>query len=321
MTGQDGAYLAKRLQQKGISVTGTCRDPTTSDLWRLRELDVLDAATLYRCDLANFGQIETVLKSTKPDWVFNFAGVTSLGEAAENPELTYRVNGVAVEHMLDVFFAQNPEGRFFQASSAQLLLSDDSDDPGVLAYSDGKRSADQSVLSARRAGHFAVSGMLFNHESPLRTERFVSRKIAAGLVQWRDRGGPALRLGALDQVRDWSFAGDIVSGAFLSLAHCEPDDYQFASGAAHKVRDWVDVGCEALGIELVWSGTGLDEIATCRSTGKAVVEIDPMFYRPEESERLVGDPSKAANVLRWRPEYDFEGLVSLMIKAELKRSA
>ena len=320
MTGQDGAYLAKRLLEKGISVSGTCRDPATSDLWRLQVLGIQEDVTLYPCDLSDFSKIERSFLSSEPDWVFNFAGVTSLGEAAENPVLTRRVNGDAVSHMLSFFFGVNPKGKFFQASSAQLLLSDLSDDPGVLAYSDGKRVAEEAVQKARQSGHFAVSGMLFNHESPLRTERFVSRKIVSGLVQWRDHNGPAIRLGALDQVRDWSFAGDIVDGAYLSLLRDDPDDYQFASGVAHRVRDWVDVGCEVLGIEPVWAGEGVDEIATCKTSGRTIVEIDPAFYRTDESERLVGDPSKARNLLDWRPDYDFAGLVRLMIEAELKRS-
>lgn len=321
MTGQDGAYLAKLLLEKGISVSGTCRDPAASDLWRLQALGIQEDVTLYPCDLSDFSQIECTFLSSEPDWVFNFSGVTSLGEAAENPDLTRCVNGEAVSHMLKFFFGVNPKGKFFQASSAQLLLSGQTDDPGVLAYSDGKRVADEAVQKARQAGHYAVSGMLFNHESPLRTERFVSRKVAAGLVQWRDQKGPAIRLGALDQVRDWSFAGDIVKGAYLSLLRDDPDDYQFASGVAHRVRDWVDIGCEVLGIEPVWTGEGVDEIARCKTSGKTIVEIDPAFYRADESERLVGDPSKARNLLDWRPDYDFEGLVRLMIEAEFKRSA
>ncbi|MAK62010.1 MAG: GDP-mannose 4,6-dehydratase [Ponticaulis sp.] len=326
VTGQDGAYLAKLLLGQGCRVFGTCRNTEPENLWRLSSLGIAGQIDLKHCDLGQVDQIEQLISDIRPDQIYNLAAVSSLDEAYADPDGTQDVNGHAVQAMLDTAFGVRPDTRFFQASSAQIFgntevwpQTETSARSPQTPYATAKIIADDAVKAARGKGHFAVSGILYNHESPLRTDRFVSRKIAAGLVRLvRGNDGP-LRLGSLDAQRDWSFAGDIMRGAALALSHPNPQDYILASGVPHRVRDWVEIGAAHLGLELEWRGRGVEEIGIDAVSGRTIIETDPAFYRAVEPARLIGDPSRAKRHLGWSAEVDLTSLVKLMIEAELAR--
>ena len=322
-SGQDGSYLSDLLLKQGWKVTGTCQNVHSSDPWRLRMLGISDRIELISCALSDEGAVRSAVTTTKPDAVFNVAAISSLEEARENPDLTIRINGTAVGWMLDELFDQNSDARFFQASSAQIFGSPETapqTETSVRSpensYAEAKILADENVDRARSQGHFAVSGILYNHESPLRTERFVSRKIASGLVDLLDEASGPLEIGSLDAVRDWSFAKDFMEGAVLAVEASAPDQYIFASGVASRVRDWINYGAEYLGLEINWSGQGIEEEGRCARTGRLLVKVDPKFYRAIDPARLIGDPSKARSVLGWTPKMDLQALVHLMIDAE-----
>ena len=326
VTGQDGAYLSKSLIDRGYCVQGTTRSTNDENLWRLKALGIDKKIGLYDCGLSDFDQIRKIISETQPDFVYNLAAVSSLGEAFEDPDGTMRVNADAVEVIISSLFSQFPEARFFQASSAQIFgepLTWPQTEESIRApqspYAEAKIRADEAVANARKQGFFAVSGILYNHESPLRSGRFVSRKIAEGLVRYSKQKTGALKLGTLNAERDWCFAGDVMSGAILALSHSVASDYIFASGKSHRVRDWVEIGAIHLGLVLYWEGEGLNEIAIDRNNGHKVIEIDPAFYRESDPAKLVGFADKARQELGWTPEFQFSALVRLMIDAELAR--
>ncbi|WP_293610872.1 GDP-mannose 4,6-dehydratase [Ponticaulis sp.] len=323
VTGQDGAYLACRLLQKGMTVIGTCRDVERSDLWRLRRLGVLEQIDLRSCPFEGTSSVSELLSSEAPDYVFNLAGVTSLAEANADPELCRFANGELVGVMLESAFDANPSARFFQASSSQIFGAAHSSPQTILSdrapgnvYAEAKCGADEFVSEARKHGSFAVSGILYNHESPLRTEAFISRKIVAGLSGLAKGQGDALLLGNLDAVRDWSFAGDIVEGIHRSLICDVPRDYILASGIARTVRDWADEAASCLEMELIWEGRGLEQRASCGQTGRPLIAISPDFYQGETGVDMVGDIEATMRQLDWTPQTSFTSLVKLMVEAE-----
>ncbi|MAP94572.1 MAG: hypothetical protein CMK07_06425 [Ponticaulis sp.] len=326
-TGQDGAYLTQILSERKCRLIGTCQNTSTSDIWRLDYLGVRDAISLETCVLADAEQIGDIIRRHQPDKVFNLAGVTSLGEADADAMATRQINRDAVGVMMDTLFSEQPQARFFQASSAQVFGKPDIVPQTELTpinplnvYAQAKVEADNLVENARDDGYFAVSGLLYNHESPLRTSRFVSRKIVSGIVGLLEPNAEPFRIGSLNSVRDWSFARDIMLAADLSLRAQQPNSYILASGQAHTVRDWVEIALQEVGFVFHWQGEGLDERAVCGRTGRTLVGIDPRFYRTDDPATLIGDASRARSELNWKPEFSFDELVKHMVAAELQRS-
>ncbi|MAJ08319.1 GDP-mannose 4,6-dehydratase [Ponticaulis sp.] len=297
ITGQDGAYLARRLLDLGFEVTGTCQNAQLSDKWRLQFVGICEQVRLVTCGLDNAKAVQQVVWETEPDWFFNLAGYTSLAEANVSRDKTLFVNGEIVGVMLDSATDAKDSVRFFQASSAQVFGNEttgpQTEETPVNPenfYAEAKVVADDIVADARSAGVFAVSGVLYNHESPLRTERFLSRKVTMGMVEAARNSEFVLRVGNLNSRRDWSYADDFMKAAVLSLQNKAPSRYILSSGQFHCVRDWIEIAAAYLGLDIRWQGDGVDEIAVDTKTGRTIVAVAPEFYRAQDPDGLIGNP-------------------------------
>ena len=327
VTGQDGAYLARRLLDLGFDVTGTCQHAQLSDKWRLHFVGVCERVKLVTCGLDSAKAVQQVIRDTEPDWVFNLAGYTSLAEADVSRDKTLFVNGEIVRVMLDSATDANDSVRFFQASSAQVFgneitgpQTEETPANPENFYAEAKVIADDIVADARSAGVFAVSGVLYNHESPLRTERFLSRKVTMGLVEAARAPEFVLRVGNLNSRRDWSYADDFMEAAILSLQNEASSRYILSSGQFHCVRDWIDIGAAHLEIDMKWQGDGVDEVAVDTKTGRTIVAVAPEFYREQDPDGLIGNPQCAEQKLGWSARTPFSSLVEMMVTADLARA-
>ncbi len=327
ITGQDGAYLARRLLALGFDVTGTCQDAQLSDKWRLHFIGICEQVRLVTCGLDNARAVREVIRETEPDWVFNLAGYTSLAEADVSRDKTLFVNGEIVRVMLESATDAKGSVRFFQASSAQVFGNETSgpqtEETPVNPenfYAEAKVIADDIVADARSAGVFAVSGVLYNHESPLRTERFLSRKVTMGMVEASRDQEFVLRVGNLNSRRDWSYADDFMEAAVLALQNETSGRYILSSGQFHCVRDWIDIGATYMGLDIKWHGDGVDEIAVDVKTGRTIVAVAPEFYRAQDPDGLIGNPQRAGQKLGWSARTPFNLLVEMMVSADLARA-
>ena len=326
--GQDGAYLAQHLLELGYHVIGTVRRSSSDNFWRLRELGVLDRIEIVNLELLEASQITRVVRRFQPDEFYNLAAQSFVGSSFDEPVYAAETNGVAVLHILEALREFSPHTRFYQASTSEMFglvqAQHQSETTAFYPrspYGVAKAYAHWITVNYREAhGLFTACGILFNHESPLRGPEFVTRKIAAGLAAIATGRAKELRLGNLDAMRDWGFAGDYVVGMQQMLQAAEPSDYVLASGAAQSVRDFIVAACAALNLSLTWEGSGLDEVGHLKGAGKeGRVVIDPAYFRPAEVDFLRGDASKAERILGWKPKVSFAGLVEMMCAAELTR--
>ncbi|MBL9039939.1 MAG: GDP-mannose 4,6-dehydratase [Archangium sp.] len=306
------------LVAKGYRVFGFVRDATPPTR-------VPREVTLIHGDLTRAASIRDAVAQAAPDQLYNFGGVTDLATAYQQPELTWQVNAEAVATMVDAALEVNPAVRFLQASSSEVFLPSEAplteasprDWQTQNPYAKAKMAVDRDVIARARArGGFAVSAILFNHESPRRSDKSVLRKIARTLARIRGGDPTPLRLGNLDMARDWGFAGDYAEAMWRMLQREVADDFVIATGRLHTVKDAVEIAAAALGLELRWSGEGADTIARDVDE-RRVVEVDPTLFRPAERHPKVGDPGKASRLLGWRSTVGLRALVELMVRAEL----
>ena len=301
ITGQDGFYLSRLLQDKGYKIFG------------------------FTGDLGDAGAIIRVVEESQPDEVYNLGGISDLGSAIANPERTMKINYEAAINLLNQSRKVNPNVQFCQASSAEIFSKSNSapqDENAVYGpanpYGVAKLRVQQEIKRQRdEEGIFACSAILYNHESPRRSEKFVTKKITMTLAKIKLCLTKILELGNLNAVRDWGFAGDYMEAMWIMLRQDKPDDYVIATGIPHTVKDFVNVAAKYLGIELAWEGTGENEVAK-NSSGEIVVKVNPEFYRPLEQNAVIGDNSKAKSVLGWEPHTSFKELVELMTEEDLK---
>ncbi len=328
ITGQDGAYLTKLLLDKGYEVFGGFRRTSNLDTWRLRELGVEKDVTLVPLDLFEFSNIFRLIESIQPDEVYNLAAQSFVGVSFEQPMVTLDINGVGVLRFLESLRTVSPNARFYQASTSEMfgkVQEVPQRETTTLyprsPYGVAKVCAHWMTVNYREAHDlFACSGILFNHESPLRGPEFVTRKISQGVARITLGEQEKITLGNLSAARDWGFAGEYVEAMWLMLQHERPDDYVIATGETHNVREFVEEAFSAAGTEISWKGSGVEEVGIDTETGKTVVDVSPDYYRPTEVDILTGDPSKAKNVLGWNPQTKFSRLVKMMVEADLKRS-
>jgi GDPmannose 4,6-dehydratase len=326
ITGQDGAYLARFLLAKGYRVVGARR--SRSDPWRLRELKIAGEVEYVELDLVTAADPAPILNRLKPDEVYNLAAQSSVALSFERPLETAEADAIGPLRLLEAVRQVLPAARVFQASSCDMFgaaatgapLDETTPFRPKSPYGIAKLFAHAMTVAYReRHGIAAASGILFNHESPLRGPEFVTRKITRTLARIR-RGAPeVLELGNLDAARDWGFAGDYVEAMWLMQQHAPAEDFVLATGKAHTVREFVEAAAGRLGLALEWSGDGLDEQAVDRRTGKAVVRVNPQFYRPVEAATLIGNAARAESVLGWRPATAFAEVVGMMAEADDRR--
>ena len=315
ITGQDGAYLAHLLLQKGYSVTGAVREGAKMSAFgsqALRALGIEHDVRLVEVDFADPRTLQNAIQISQPDEIYNLAAQSSVARSFQEPALTGEVSGLAVAHLLAAAQQICPDSRFFQASSSEMFgmanevpLLETTPFYPRSPYGAAKVYAHWMTVTYRESYHYhANCGILFNHESPLRPEQFVTRKIARAVARIKHGLENTLSLGNLDVERDWGFAGDYVEAMYLMLQQEVGDDYIIATGHTHSLRDFVRAAFDYVDLNY-----------------EDYVRIDPAFFRPAEINTVVGDPSKARRQLGWEPRMQFSQLVGFMVEAELKRVA
>lgn len=332
VTGQDGAYLARLLLEKGYTVHGIKRRSSSFNTGRIEDIyqdPHVDhpRLVLHYGDMTDATNLIRIVQETQPDEIYNLAAQSHVQVSFETPEYTANADGIGVLRLLEAIriLGLEKKTRFYQASTSELYglvqeVPQRETTPFYprSPYAVAKMYAFWITVNYREAyGLFACNGILFNHESPLRGETFVTRKITRAAAAIHLGKQDKLYLGNLDAKRDWGHAREYVRGMWLMLQQEEPEDYVLATGVTTQVRQFVEWAFEDVGIELGWSGTGVDEKGFDRATGKDIVEIDPRYFRPTEVELLLGDPSKAKQKLGWTHETSVRELAREMVKNDL----
>ncbi len=331
ITGQDGSYLAELLTGKGYEVHGIVRQSSSFNSQRIDSLlkDRHKAGgvnlTLHYGDLTDTSAVNRLVEKVQPDEIYNLAAQSHVAISFQQPEYTSEVNAMGTLRLLDALKDFRANTRFYQASTSELFgkaqqvpQSETTPFYPRSPYAVSKLHAFWFVKNYREAYNlFACNGILFNHESPRRGKKFVTRKITNAVALIRHGFEEALYLGNLDAKRDWGYAPDYVDAMYRMLQLDRPDDFVIATGHTHTVREFAERAFAAGGFTLVWKGAGVEETGLDRATGKTLVRIDPLYFRPSEVDLLIGDASKARAALGWAPKVEFEELVRLMVEADL----
>ena len=325
VTGQDGAYLSKLLLEKGYEVHGAYRRTASTDFGRLAELGVEKDVKRVSFDLLESANILRVIERIQPDEVYNLAAQSFVALSFEQPIYTADADGLGAARILEAIRTFAPKARFYQASTSEMFgkvhaipQTEETPFHPRSPYGVAKLYGHWITKNYRESyGMHACSGILFNHESPLRGTEFVTRKITATLALMRHGKADILELGNLDAKRDWGFAGDYVEGMWRMLQTDEPDDFVLATGRTETVRDFVAYAAKAAGFDLEWDG----DDARDRATGRPIVRVNPEFHRPAEVDLLLGDATKAKEKLGWVAKVNLEGLVTMMVEADLDKAA
>ena len=328
VTGQDGSYLAKLLLDKGYNVVGAARRSASVNLWRLDFLGIRDRVKMVPMELLEYSNICKVVQDHKPDEFFNLAAQSFVAASFEVPLYTADADAIGVARILEAIRQYSPETKFYQASTSEMFgkvqeVPQKESTPFYprSPYGVAKLYGHWITVNYRESyGLHASCGILFNHESPLRGLEFVTRKITAGLANVKYGHQSHIELGNMDAKRDWGFAGDFVEGMWRMLQQPEGSEYVLATNETHTVRSFVENAGKALGMNIEWTGEGVNEFGTDTKTGKVVVKINPQFYRPAEVDLLIGDPHKAQSELGWERQMSYEGLVEAMAKADDDRA-
>ena len=329
ITGQDGAYLAALLLEKGYSVIGGYRRSSTSNFWRLAELGIANHPNLSLTpfELCDSGSILSLIRRESISEIYNLAAQSFVSTSFSHPEETSNITGLGCLNILEAIRNSDCAPRFYQASTSEMFgkvqaipQSEDTPFYPRSPYGVAKLYAHWMTVNYRESyGIFGTSGILFNHESPMRGKEFVTRKITDAVARIKLGKLDCLELGNMDVKRDWGYAKDYVEGMWRMLQSEKPDTYVLATGRTETVRDFVKLAFDAADIEVEFSGTGEREIAKDTKTGNTVVRVNPLFYRPAEVDLLIGDPSKAERELGWKATTKLEELCQMMVKADLRR--
>tara|TARA_B100001057_G_scaffold335578_1_gene336275 strand:- start:2521 stop:3543 length:1023 start_codon:yes stop_codon:yes gene_type:complete len=325
ISGQDGAYLAELLLCKGYEVYGGERRSASGSMWRLDKLGIFSDVRIVDFELSEFSNINNVIEKVQPDEFYNLAAQSFVGSSFDVPIMTSDVTGLGCLRVLESIRNFNKDIKFYQASSSEMFgkvqaIPQDENTPFYprSPYGVAKLFGHWATINYRESYDMhACSGILFNHESPLRGEEFVTRKITKALSRIKLGIQDKLELGNLDAKRDWGFAGDYVQGMYKMLQHDTPDDYVLSTNETHSIRDFIGLACNLLDIKITWDGHGINEHAINKENGKTIISINEKFYRPAEVDLLIGDSSKARKVLNWENKVSFEKLVEMMVESDL----
>ncbi|MDD5400378.1 MAG: GDP-mannose 4,6-dehydratase [Sulfurimonas sp.] len=330
ITGQDGAYLAQLLLEKDYEVYGTYRRTSSVNFWRIEELGIEKHPNLHliEYDLTDQANSIRMVSDIKPDEIYNLAAQSFVGVSFEQPLATAHITGLGCVHLLEAIRIVDPKIKFYQASTSEMFglvqeIPQKESTPFYprSPYGVAKLYAHWMVINYRESYNiFGCSGILFNHESPLRGREFVTRKITDSVAKIKLGKLDVLELGNMDAKRDWGFAKDYVEGMYLMLQAPKPDTYVLATNRTETVRDFVTMAFKAVSIELEFKGSDENEVAIDKATGKVVVRVNPKFYRPAEVELLIGNPQKAKDELGWEPKCTLEELCAMMVKEDLRRN-
>ncbi len=330
ITGQDGAYLAQLLLEKGYEVYGAYRRTSSLNLWRLQFLNIENHPNLH---LIEFNLLDAsccvrVISQIQPDEVYNLAAQSFVGVSFEQPLLTSQTTGVGAVNLLEAIRIINPNIKFYQASTSEMFGNVQEIPQTELTrfyprspYGVAKLFAHWMTINYRESyGIFASSGILFNHESPLRGIEFVTRKITDAVAKYHLGNLDVLELGNLNASRDWGYAKEYVEGMYLIMQYDKPDTFVLATNRTYTVRHFVEMAFKAIGVEVKWQGKHEEEIGINKANGAEIVRVNTKFFRPCEVEMLIGNPAKVKNELGWESKIDIEELCKIMVEADITRN-
>ncbi len=330
ITGQDGAYLAQFLVEKGYKVYGAYRRTSSENFWRIEYLGFQDDSNLefIELDITDQSNIIRIISKHEIDEIYNLAAQSFVGVSFEQPIMTSLTTGLGVTHLLEAVRIVNPKIRFYQASTSEMFgkvqeIPQKESTPFYprSPYGVAKLYAHWMTVNYRESYDiFGCSGILFNHESPLRGKEFVTRKITDSVAKIHLGLQSSIELGNLDAKRDWGFAKEYVEGMFLILQQNKPDDYVLATGVNSTVRNFVSLAFGEIGIDVEWHGKKEKEVGVNAVSGEKVVTINPKFYRPAEVELLIGNATKAKEKLNWQATTDLKNLAGIMVRSDIKRN-
>ncbi|NIH11934.1 MAG: GDP-mannose 4,6-dehydratase [Serratia symbiotica] len=330
ITGQDGAYLAELLLEKGYVVYGTYRRTSSVNFWRIEELGIAKHPNLnlVEYDLTDLSTSIRLLQQTGATEVYNLAAQSFVGVSFEQPITTAEITGIGPVNLLEAIRIVNPKIRFYQASTSEMFglvqaVPQKEDTPFYprSPYGVAKLYAHWMIINYRESyGIFASSGILFNHESPLRGREFVTRKITDSVAKIKLGQLAVLELGNMDAKRDWGFAKEYVEGMWRMLQAEQPDTFVLATNRSETVRDFVSMAFKAAGMTLRFEGKEEQEVGIDVATGKMRVRVNAKFYRPAEVELLIGNPERAKEILGWQPKTNLEQLCQMMVEQDIRRN-
>lgn len=329
IAGQDGAYLTKLLLDKGYKVHGLVRRASIERYDRIEQYLDNPNIHLHYGDMTDATNLIRIISEIQPDEIYNLAAMSHVHVSFDTPEYTANADGLGTLRLLEAIriLGLEKKTKIYQASTSELYgkvqetpQSETTPFYPRSPYAAAKIYAYWITVNYREAYNiFASNGILFNHESPLRGETFVTRKITIAVANIKNGKQECLYLGNLDAKRDWGFAGDYVEAMWLILQQEKSDDFVIATGQTRTVREFVERAFAEAAIEIEWQGNGIDEKGIDKATGKVVVVVDPQFFRPTEVELLLGNPAKAKKVLGWEPKTSFDELVKMMVREDLNR--
>ena len=331
ISGQDGAYLAQLLLDKGYAVYGTYRRTSSVNFWRIEELGIQNHPNLHllEYDLTDAGSNIALVQKVQPDEIYNLAAQSFVGVSFDQPAATAQITGIGALNLLEAIRLVKPDTRFYQASTSEMFgkvqaVPQVEDTPFYprSPYGVAKLYAHWMTVNYRESyGIFGASGILFNHESPLRGREFVTRKITDSVAKIKLGKLDCVELGNIDAKRDWGYAKDYVEGMWRMLQADRPDTFVLATKRTETVRDFVRMAFKGAGMTVEFNGSAEGETARDVATGKTVMRINPKFYRPAEVELLIGDPAKVKAALGWESTTTLEQLCQMMVTADLRRNA
>ena len=326
VSGQDGAYLSKLLLEKNYKVVGTDRRSARASNWRLKRLGIENKIIFEEMEIGEIYEVDRIFNKYNFDEVYNLAAQSFVGTSFNSPLNTANITGLGVLRILETIKAKDKKIKFYQASSSEMfgdVLENFQSEKTPLnpqsPYAIAKVFGHYMTQNYRESyGMYAVSGILFNHESPLRGEEFVTRKIIIGLIKIIKGDLDYLELGNINAKRDWGFAKEYVEAMWLMLQQKKPEDFVVSTGKTYSIKDFINKAVKILNLKTKWTGKGLDEKLLNTSNGKIIVKINPKFFRPAEVNILKGNASKAKKKLKWVPKTNLENLIKIMIDDEIK---
>ncbi len=327
ISGQDGAYLAKYLINKKYNVYGGDRRTASGSLWRLKKLGIEDKVKIIDFELAEDTNIHNTIREGQFDEIYNLAAQSFVKTSFDTPLMTSNINAFGTLRILEAIRYYSKKTKFYQASTSEMFGGDDIEEfqneksqfKPRSPYAISKLYSHWITSMYRNAYDLhCCSGILFNHESPIRGNEFVTKKIVSGLCKIKYAHGKTLEVGNIYSKRDWGFAGDYVEAMWKMLQHKKPDDYVISTGETHTIKEFINEAGKALGFDLYWIGRGINEKCYDKRSDELIVKINKKYFRPAEVEYLRGDYSKAKKNLKWKPATKFKKLVKIMCEDEIK---
>ena len=328
VTGQDGSYLAEFLLNNGYEVHGLRRRSTVENIKNLSNIDINPKAKnnfhLHYGDITDGSNLNNLIKEIKPDEIYNLAAQSHVHLSFKIPEYTAEVNSLGVLRLMEAIKNNNPKSKFYQASTSEMygdlkfkiIINEKTPFDPCSPYANSKLYSHYLVKNYRDQGLYAVSGILFNHESPRRSSNFVTMKIIQSAINIKKNKQKILFLGNLNAYRDWGYAKEYIEAMWLMLKQKKPRDYLLATGKAYSVRYFTEQVFKKLGIEIIWKGKGIKEVGINKSTNKTIIKIDPFYFRPTDVNFLKGNANKTFNQLNWKPKTNLDQLIDIMINSK-----